>query len=63
MNFKKEFAYANGNIQLSFTFFTKIEELTEEEKKLYQFKDKIELTKIKDLINGDNKVFNLILVM
>jgi len=63
MNFKKEFACANGNIQLSFTFFTKIEELTEEEKKLYQFKDKIELTKIKDLINGDNKVFNLIAIV
>ena len=63
MNFKKEFSYANGNIQLSFTFFTKFEELTDEEKKLYQFKDKTELTKIKDLKNGENKIYNLIAIV
>ena len=59
MNFKKEFSLTNRNIQLTFTFFTNFEELNEEEKKEYQFKDKIELTKIKDLINRDNRVFNL----
>ena len=59
MNFNKSFALTNHNIQLSFTCYTEIKELTEEEAKSYQFKEKNEFTKIKDLLNKENKIFNL----
>ena len=58
-NFRNEFNITNTQIQLTFTFNTKIEELTEEEKKRQGFKDKNEFTKIKDLLNKENKVFNI----
>ena len=58
-NFRNEFNITNTQIQLSFTFNTKIEELTEEERKNQGFKDKNEFTKIKDLLNKENKVFNI----
>ena len=58
-NFRNEFNITNTQIQLSFTFNTKIEELTEEEKERQGFKDKNEFTKIKDLLNKENKVFNI----
>ena len=58
-NFRNEFNITNTQIQLTFTFNTKIEELTEEEKKTQGFKDKNEFTKIKDLLNKENKVFNI----
>ena len=58
-NFRNEFNITNTQIQLTFTFNTKIEELTEEERKNQGFKDKNEFTKIKDLLNKENKVFNI----
>ena len=58
-NFRNEFNITNTQIQLTFTFNTKIEELTEEEKERQGFKDKNEFTKIKDLLNKENKVFNI----
>ena len=58
-NFRNEFNITNTQIQLTFTFNTKIEELTEEERKSQGFKDKNEFTKIKDLLNKENKVFNI----
>ena len=59
MNFNKGYALANHNIQLQFMCYTKIEELTEEKKKLYEFKDKVEFSKIKEILNCDNKIFNV----
>ena len=59
MNFNKGYALVNHNIQLLFTCYTKIEELTEEKKKLYEFKDKVEFSKIKEILNCDNKIFNV----
>ena len=59
MNFKKEFSIANGDIQLLFSHYTRIEELSEEEKKNQQFKDKTEFTKIIDILNCENKIFNV----
>ena len=58
-NFRNEFNITNTQIQLTFNFNTKIEELTEEERKSQGFKDKNEFTKIKDLLNKENKVFNI----
>ena len=58
-NFRNEFNITNTQFQLTFTFNTKIEELTEEERKNQGFKDKNEFTKIKDLLNKENKVFNI----
>ena len=55
--FKKDYSYVNGNIQLLFTYYTKIEELTEEEKKDMIFKDKIEFTKIKEIKNMMELIF------
>ena len=57
--FKKDYSYVNGNIQLLFTYYTKIEELTAEEKKDMIFKDKIEFTKIKEIKNGLNKIYDI----
>ena len=57
--FSKDFSCTNGDIQLLFNSFTKVEELSEEETKGQIFKDKIQLTKISEIINGQNKIFDI----
>jgi hypothetical protein len=57
--FSKDFSYTNGDIQLLFNPFTKVEELSEEEAKGQIFKDKIQLTKINEIINCHNKIFDI----
>ena len=59
MDFKKDFAFTNHNIQLSFNGYTEIKELTEEEAKQYQFKEKKDFTKLKDILGKENKIFSL----
>ena len=57
--FSKDFSFTNGDIQLLFSPFTIVEELSEEEKKGQIFKDKTQLTKINEIINGHNKIFDI----
>ena len=57
--FSKDFSFTNGEIQLLFSPFTIVEELSEEEKKGQIFKDKTQLTKINEIINGHNKIFDI----
>jgi len=60
MNFNKEFACANCDIQLVFTYYTKFDKLENGEINEKDFKEKLELTKIKDLINGKSKIHTVL---
>ena len=58
-NFSKDFSFTNGDIQLLFSHYTLVEELSEEEAKGQIFKDKTQLTKINEIINCQNKIFDI----
>ena len=58
-NFSKDFSLTNGDIQLLFSHYTLVEELSEEETKGQIFKDKTQLTKINEIINCQNKIFDI----
>ena len=60
MNFNKEFACTNCDIQLLFTYYTKFDKLENGEINEKDFKEKLELTKIKDLINGKSKIHTVL---
>ena len=60
MNFNKEFACTNCDIQLVFTYYTKFDKLENGEINEKDFKEKLELTKIKDLINGKSKIHTVL---
>ena len=60
MNFNKEFACTNCDIQLVFTYYTKFDKIENGEINEKDFKEKLELTKIKDLINGKSKIHTVL---
>ena len=60
MNFNKEFACTNCDIQLVFTYYTKFDKLENGEINEKDFKEKLELTKIKNLINGKSKIHTVL---
>ena len=53
-NFSKDFSFTNGDIQLLFSHYTLVEELSEEETKGQIFKDKTQLTKINEIIKSED---------